>query len=123
MKEVFRVLKAGGIFVSEDISFNDCQELKDIFNRGQDYNEPPLYKKIMNDCLEAGFSEIKFIKFEEIEYYKSIDDLKYLLHNTPILNGFDEKKDNVNLQKYIDKFSTKKGIRLNRRLYAFTLKK
>ena len=30
MKEVYRVLKTGGIFVSEDISNDDCQELKDI---------------------------------------------------------------------------------------------
>lgn len=123
MHEVFRVLKKNGIFISEDISFDDCQELKDIFNRGQNYNQLPLYKKVTNECIDAGFSEIKLLKFEEIEYYKSVDDLKFLLHNTPILNGFDEENDNTKLQEYVDKFSTKKGIRLNRRLYAFTLKK
>ena len=123
MNEVFRVLKNNGVFISEDISNDDCQELKEMFNRGQEFNKPHLYKTIMNECLETGFSEIKFLKFEEIEYYKSIDDLKFLLTHTPILNGFDDEKDNEILQKYVEKFSSKKGIRLNRRLFAFTIKK
>ena len=123
MNEVYRVLKKGGVFISEDISNDDCQELKDVFNRGQSYKQPHLYKKIMNECLDAGFSDINFLKFEEIEYYKTIDDLKFLLHHTPILNGFDDKKDNEKLQEYVNNFSTKKGIRLNRKLFAFTIKK
>lgn len=123
MSEVFRVLKKGGVFVSEDVSCDDCQELKDIFKRGQGYNQEPLYKQVMKECLDAGFSKIEFLKFEEIEYYKTEDDLKFLLHNTPILNGFDEQTDNAKLQEYIKKYSTQKGIRLNRRLYAFTIKK
>ena len=123
MNEVFRVLKTNGVFISEDVSNDDCQELKEVFNRGQEFNKPHLYKKIMNECLDAGFSEIKFIKFEEVEYYKTIEDLKYLLKHTPILNGFDDEKDNEKLQEYVNKYSTKKGIKLNRRLFAFTIKK
>jgi ubiquinone/menaquinone biosynthesis C-methylase UbiE len=123
MKEVFRVLKRGGTFISEDVSEDDCQELKDVFCRGQGYNEEPLYNKIMKDILDAGFSEIKFLKFEEIEYYNTVDDLKFLLHNTPILGGFDEEKDNEKLNEYINKFTTSKGIKLIRKLYAFTIKK
>ncbi|MBO5884778.1 MAG: class I SAM-dependent methyltransferase [Clostridia bacterium] len=123
MQEVYRVLKKGGVFVSEDYSADDCQELKDIFKRGQDYNQAPLYKKVMQDCLTAGFSKIEFLKFEEIEHYKTAEDLKFLLHNTPILNGFDEEVDNIKLQEYINLFSTKKGIKLNRKLYAYTVTK
>lgn len=123
MKEVYRVLKKGGIFVSEDVSNDDCQELKHLFNRGQDYGKNPLYYNIMNDILDAGFTEIKYLKFEEIEYYKTINDLKYLLTHTPILDYYDEKQDDKTLKKYIDKFTTSKGIKLNRRLYAFTIKK
>ena len=121
MNEVYRVLKKGGIFISEDVSNDDCQELKDFFKRGQDYNEEPLYKKVMNNCIELGFQKIEFLRFEEIEYYKNEVELKYLLSHTPILNGFDEEKDNGKLQEYISKFKTNKGIQLNRRLYAFKL--
>lgn len=123
MKEVFRVLKKGGIFISEDIAKKDCQELKDMFKRGQGYNDEPLSNHVMKDCIDAGFDEIKFLRSEEIEYYKTVDDLKFLLENTPILNGFNEEKDNNTLQEYVDKFSTKKGIKLIRRLYVFVLRK
>lgn len=123
MQEVHRVLKKGGVYISEDISNDDCQELKDIFNRGQNYGEDPAYKKEMIDCADAGFSEIKLIRFDEIEYYKTTNDLKYLLNYTPILNGFDDEKDNELLDDYVNKFRTQKGIKLNRRLYAFVLKK
>lgn len=123
MKEVYRVLKKGGIFISEDISNDDCQELKEFFNRGQGYNKTPLYKEIMDECLDISFSDIKLIRFEQIEYYKTIDDLKYLLTHTPILDYYDEEVDDKILEKYINKFSTSKGIKLNRRLFAFTIKK
>lgn len=123
MKEVFRVLKKNGVYISEDYYSEDCQELKDFFKRGQDYNKEPLFKKVMTESLNANFSQIKFLKFEEIEYYKTIDDLKYLLTHTPILDYYNEKEDDKVLKKYVNKFATSKGIRLNRRLYAFTIKK
>ena len=123
MKEVFRVLKKGGTFVSEDVSFDDCQELKDLYGRGQDYNAEPLYKKVMAECVEAGYEEIKLIRFEEVEYYKSPADLLFLLSNTPILGGFDEEKDMPLFEEYVKSHTTKKGIELKRKLYAFILKK
>lgn len=123
MYEVYRVLKSGGIFISEDVSSDDCQELKEIFKRGQGYKSEPLYKSVFNECVDAGFKEIKLIKLEETEYYKTIDDLKYLLNFTPILNGFDEEKDMLKLNEYVSKNLSSKGIKLNRKLYAFILKK
>ena len=123
MNEVYRVLKKGGVFISEDVSCDDCQELKNLFGRGQCYGDVPHYKKVYEDCLDAGFSEVNFLKFEEIEYYKNVDELKYLLSYTPILNGFDDEIDSKLLGMYVEKNSAEKGIRLNRRLYAFKLVK
>ena len=123
MNEVFRVLKKDGVFVSEDVSADDCQEIKELFGRGQNFNEEPLYKTVLKECVDAGFDEIKLIRFDEIEYYKTADDLNFLLSNTPILGGFDEENDVALLNKYIESHTTKKGIRLNRKLYAFILKK
>lgn len=123
IKEVYRILKKGGVFISEDISFNDCQELKEVFNRGQNYLAQPLYSQTIAECVDAGFSEVDFVRFEEIEYYKDIDELKYLLSYTPILNGYDETQDDPTLQNYVKQYTTNKGIKLNRRLYAFKLVK
>ena len=123
MNEVFRVLKQGGAFVSEDYWCGDCIELKQMFERGQDYGKQPLYTSVFAECEKAGFSEIKLVRFEQIEFYKSLEELKYLLLHTPILNGYDEKADDEILEKYAEKYKTKKGIKLSRKLYAFILKK
>lgn len=123
MKEVFRVLKKGGVFLSEDYLETDCQELKDAFKRGQNYNEESKCKSVMIESFDAGFSEIKLLKFDQIEYYKTVEDLKFLLTHTPILTSYGSEKDDEILKQYIDEFLCKKGIRLNRRLYAFVIRK
>ena len=123
MREVYRVLKDNGVFISEDVSSLDCKELKDLFNRGQGYNEPCLSNKTLNECYQVGFKKVELLRFEEIEYYKSKQDLIFLLSNTPILDGYDEVKDDELLEKYIKNNTSKKGIKLIRRLYAFKLVK
>ena len=45
MAEVFRILKLGGVFVSEDIDKYDCYELKKYFNRGQNFDNNPSIKQ------------------------------------------------------------------------------
>lgn len=123
LKEVYRVLKKGGLFLSEDVAADDCQELKEVFDRGQEYGDTPLYYDIYKEAIDEGFSKVDFLRFKEIEYYKSLDELKYLLGMTPILGGYDDKVDDIVLEKYLANYTTSKGIKLVRRLYAFTLVK
>lgn len=122
MQEVLRVLKSGGVFISEDIDNDDCLELKKVFNRGQNFNAGNLEKqKVYLDCLN--FSKVELLNFEEIEYYKNVEDLEFLLTNTPIINGYDKEKDYELLKQYINNNTTEKGIKLVRKLYAFKLVK
>ena len=124
MSEVYRVLKKGGVFISEDIDGDDCIEIKDYFKRGQGYGETSLLKeKIFKESLLAGFSKISLLNFDQREYYLDIDELKYLLERTPIIGGYDENKDYLVLKKYCKDYSTEKGILLKRRLFAYELKK
>ena len=123
MEEVYRVLKKGGIFISEDIASNDCLELKQVFNRGQNYNEPEYEPTVVNKCLKKGFSTVNFEKFEFNEYYKNISDLEYLLARTPILNTYNSIEDKQTLLKYINNNTLKKGIKLKRRLWHLFLVK
>ena len=69
------------------------------------------------------FSKSRIAKHQSIEYYKKKEDLIYLLERTPILNNFDLLKDEEILNKYIEKYSTHKGILLKRKLYAIKLTK
>ena len=124
MKEVFRVLKKGGVFISEDIDKYDCWELKELFSRGQEFNKNEEIKRtIMKDALDAGFSKIELLNFDEIEYYQSIEDLEFLLKNTPIINGYNRDTDLKTLQQYVVKNNTEKGIKLIRKLFAFKFEK
>ena len=122
MKEVFRLLKAGGKFISQDIDKYDCWSLKKMFKRGQNYNRKITIKqKTIDKCLSLNFQKVELLNISQIEYYKKKEDLIYLLERTPILNNFDLLKDEEILNKYIEKYSTEKGIILERKLYAIKL--
>lgn len=124
MKEVFRVLKKGGFFISQDIDKEDCWDLKQIFNRGQCFDKKISVKeKTLKQILKLGFTKIEVLNFTQTEYYKTKEDVIFLLKRTPILNGFNEIEDEKLLNLYIQKFSTNNGIQLNRKLYALKLTK
>lgn len=123
MAEVYRVLKPGGIFVSEDVSKYDCWDLKQHFGRGQGFEGEPEYFNMAKSCIQLGFTKIEFEQVEEDEFYPNADQLKYLLYNTPILGGYTPETDDEQLNEYISTHTTDKGIRLNRRLYGFRLVK
>ena len=118
MKEVFRILKQGGIFISEDIDKYDCWELKEMFNRGQEFK-----RTILREILDVGFSKIELLNFDEIEYYQSVEDLEFLLRNTPIINGYNKENDYETLKQYVANNTTEQGIKLVRKLFAFKLVK
>lgn len=127
MSEVFRVLKKGGVFVSEDIDDADCIELKEYFGRGQNYENVKTNRlqkaDIFNNSIGLGFSDIRLKQVNYIEYYPNKEQLKYLLTRTPILTYFDDKTDDEILDKYILENQTEKGIKLVRRLFAFYIVK
>ena len=127
MREVYRVLRKGGIFISEDVDYKDCLELKKYFGRGQDWenilNNTPHKKDTFNECLDIGFSDIQLRSFFLTEYYPDKEQLKYLLTRTPILEYYEEDADEETLDRYIADNKTEKGIKLIRRLYAFYLVK
>ncbi len=126
INEIFRVLKKGGVYISEDIDHTDALELKEYFKRGQGYENLKTNniekRKILNESFDAGFSNIELKNFYYIEYYPNKEQLKYLLTHTPILEYLDES-DEKTLNSYIKDYSTEKGIKLVRRLYAFKLVK
>lgn len=126
MDEVYRVLKKGGIFISEDYDEDDCLTLKQHFGFGQGYenykNNIREKKIVLDSCIDLNFSKCELFNFEEIEFYKTEEDLKYLLYRTPILDKFKSEYEEK-LSTYIKENVEEKGIKLTRKLYAIRLEK
>jgi ubiquinone/menaquinone biosynthesis C-methylase UbiE len=123
--EFQRLLKSGGYFVGINIGEKDCQEIKEIFGRGQGYME------WNNSQLEKDKQELRKVGFEVIfaqdyfcdEYYASYADLDLFLQGVPIFEDFDSEKDKKFLEKYVSKFQTEKGIRFPRHRVVIVAKK
>ena len=128
-KEIYRVLKKSGVLVLRGVDKEDCLELKNIFGRGQAYNDKiAISQKDYEDIKKMGFKDIKLIKINANEYFKTEEDLKKLLIKTPILDDFSEERkinsihnnkiENELLKKYVKEYFTPKGILLKRRYYG-----
>ena len=128
-KQIYDSLLPGGVLVIEGVDKKDCWELKELFERGQAYNdEIAISEKDYLDLKEAGFSKIEKIEVLQNEYYETEDDLMALLLKTPILDDFSEvNNENFEHKKviekelfdeYIRKNKTEKGILLKRVLYG-----
>jgi hypothetical protein len=124
-EEVYRTLSNSGMLFSEQVDEDDCLELKEIFGRGQGYKESPkLIDKIKTDLGKCNFSKTDFYDIIQDEYYKTEEDLLFLLNNTPIIPNFGkEANDYEKFNTYVNKYTTDKGIYLKRRLFGVIVKK
>ena len=127
-KQIYECLAQGGTLIIEGVDKKDCWELKELFGRGQCYNdEIAISEKDYNDLKEAGFSQIEKIEILEDEYYETEEDLLALLLKTPILNEFHGSNNHIIekdlFNKYIEKYKTNQGILLKRVLYGIIAKK
>ncbi len=133
-KQIYNTLKPGGVLVIEGVDKEDCWELKELFRRGQCYNdEIAISDQDYQDIKDAGFSQIEKVEIFENEYYETEDDLMALLLKTPILDDFSEtSNENFTHRKIVEKDlfdayvkanKTDKGILLKRKLYGIVAKK
>ena len=133
-KQIYDCLAEDGVLVVEGIDKKDCWEIKELFGRGQSYNDKiSISEKDYMDLKKAGFTKIEKVEILENEYYETKDDLMALLLKTPILDNFSELK-NENFEhkpviekelfnEYVKRYSTEKGILLKRVLYGIVAKK
>ncbi len=133
-KEIYRVLNESGVLIVRGVDKYDCWEIKELFERGQAYNdEIVISDKDYQDIKKAGFQKIDMVKINADEYFETPDDLLNLLLRTPILNDFSEirKCENIHREgiekdlfnEYVGNNTTEKGILLRRRYYGIVAKK
>lgn len=132
--QIYNCLSDRGILIVEGVDKYDCWELKELFNRGQAFNDKISISQIdYNNIKKAGFSEIDLQEIVQFEYYKTENDLLALLFKTPILDDFSEldtshvsHKNQIEgnlLNRYISNHTTDKGIELKRVLYGIVARK
>ena len=133
-KQIYKTLKTGGYLIIRGVDKLDCWELKRMFGKGQSYTDiKPISLIDYEAILEAGFKDVELIPLHVIEYYKTKEDLLALLIKVPILDDFSEeeiehefKKEVIDMSifnKYVEKNTTYRGIKLIRRYYGITAKK
>lgn len=116
-KEVARVLKPGGWFLTQQVEPGDKQNLKEAFARGQDYNESkPLGIRYAQALESVGFDRVSHDLYDAEEIYERPEDLIFLLQNTPIIPDFGRLPgDWETLDRFIQAHQTDQGIRTNAR--------
>ena len=133
-KQIYDCLTDGGTIVIEGVDRMDCWALKELFGKGQAYNDKKaISEKDYEDLANARFSKIERVEIKVNEYYKTEEDLMALLLKTPILYDFSKKDEFLDkklnfidyklFDEYIKNYKTAKGILLERVLYGIVAKK
>lgn len=123
-KEAYRVMKEGGLLITQQVGERDKQNIKDVFGKGQSYGK--THGKLISDYIkkaqDVGFNVLVKDHYHSIEYYK-FPDLIFLLKNTPIIPEFNIKKDISFLEIIKKKFKSNLGIKTNSCRYLLIMKK
>lgn len=115
-REINRLLKNKGIFIHIGIGEKDALELKKIFGRGQGFNS--LDKNwligIKKDLIEHKM-RIRYTQwFIYKDIFPTVYDFDLFLQGVPIIEDFGLDKDKPLFNKYLSKYTSKKGVLLNR---------
>ncbi|MCM3086766.1 class I SAM-dependent methyltransferase [Bhargavaea ginsengi] len=124
--EVYRVLKAGGLFMTQQVSESDKSNIKKAFGRGQSLDEKDrtLQERYIQELQVAGFSHVQAFEYDATEYYERPEDLLFLLKHTPIVPDFGRDQNDFKvLNEFIETNTTEKGIRTNSKRFLIIAKK
>ncbi|MBW7457429.1 class I SAM-dependent methyltransferase [Paenibacillus sepulcri] len=124
-QEIARVLEGGGVFLTQQVSEDDKLNLIRAFGRGQKAaQDGTLKNKYSSELSEAGFSDIQSFDFDATEYYKTYEDLVFLLKHTPIIPNFGQGSDDfAKLEAFIQENQTGKGIKTNSKRFMIIARK
>lgn len=124
-EEVARVLTDDGLFLTQQVSEGDKRNIVEAF--GRNHAAPPdrtLKNKYISELQDAGFTEIQSFEYDATEYYRSYEDLIFLLTHTPIVSNFGQAEhDFAALEQFISENQTDKGIRTNSERFMIIARK
>lgn len=123
--EISRVIKQAGYYLEICIGEKDAKELKEIFGRGQGFNEwhNPVSKTKADNLNTYGFSTIFIEDYFYSEIYPDLENLDLFLQGVPIFKDFHSEKDRDSLFSYAKKMSGAGGIELRRHRVVIVARK
>lgn len=124
--EAARVLTRDGVFLTQQVSEGDKRNIKQAFGRGQhDAAEQGTLQKQNEAALrEAGFADIQSFVYDAAVYYESVEDLMFLLTHTPIVPGFGDHPNDLDiLRAFVEQNQTERGIRTNEERFMIIARK
>lgn len=123
--EISRLLKKGGYFIDIGIGEKDCQEIKEVFGRGQDYGEwiESTLKNYKKELQSYGLNVIFGEDYFATEYYPDYRNLDLFLQGVPIFTDYDSDKDRGLLESYISTHQAPDGITLPRHRIVIVARK
>lgn len=125
-KQVYRVLNKGRYFMTQQVGEDDKLNIKESFSRGQFQGKKVggMMRSYISGLKKAGFEDIKTDEYNSTEYYKTPEDLIFLLKHTPTILDFGKsKKDFGVLEQFIEENKAPKGIKTNSKRFMITAKK
>ena len=77
----------------------------------------------MSELISAGFELVQVREYDVTDYYRTPEDLIFLLKHTPIIPNFgEEAEDFTILQSFIDVNSSEKGFVRIQKIYDYCCK-
>ncbi|WP_372662129.1 class I SAM-dependent methyltransferase [Cohnella sp.] len=124
-QEIDKVLVNDGVFLTQQVSENDKLNIIKAFGKERTTVEDGTLKnKYISELSEAGFSDIQSFEYDATEFYKTYEDLVFLLKHTPIIPNFGKSEnDFVVLEKFIEDNQTNKGIMTNSKRFMIIARK
>jgi len=125
-KEVARVLADDGVFITQQVGGRDKINLIEAFGRGQSSGASIncLQDQYITELNEAGFTDIRSSRYDATEYYRSAEDLIFLLKHAPIIPDFGQAEGDFEvLRQFIEDNRTEQGIRTNAHRFLIVARK
>lgn len=123
--EAARVLRDGGVFLTQQVSENDKLNMKEAFGRGlTDAADGTLKNQYVKELRDAGFRDVQAYDYDAAEWYHSYEDLLFLLQHTPIIPNFGQCDNDFSiLADFIREHQTGKGIVTNSKRFMIIARK
>ena len=121
IKEVKRVLKPGGLFITQQLGNRNKLNLLKYFDSA--FYSGKTTQGTLKILKSEGFEILMIDEYIAKEYFQDMEDLIFLLENTPNVPDFNRDKYQRQLQMISDKLTTPKGIAIDNHEFIIICRK